>query len=288
MSVKVTKLNDCYMIEDALEKSKCNFSVEQAEIINSANGSIIGDKKVLYRGDTGLNLGVVGRNYGILQNSEAFAFFDIIAQTQKAKITKVLQYNDGKKILLSAETDKLAFEPRKGDVINLEYRMMQSFDGTTPARVQFYANRLYCLNGLTKRDKIANTISIRHTKNILSRIEEAIKIMNLSEMWIEEFKNISKRLTEKIIDTQKVEKFLKELFGEKSNRKKEIVIDLFENGKGNGKGTAWDLYNGVTEYVDHYSRYTKNILDDEKTLEYSTIGFGSVLKEKAMDLVLEM
>lgn len=285
--VKVTKLNDCY-IEDALEKSGCNFSVEQAEIINSANGSIIGDKKVLYRGDTGLNLGVVGRNYGILQNSEAFAFFDIIAQTQKAKITKVIQYNAGKKILLSAETDKLAFEPRKGDVINLEYRMMQSFDGTIPARVQFYANRLHCLNGLTKSEKIANTISIRHTKNILSRMEEAIKIMNLSEMWVEEFKNISKRLTEKIIDTQKVEKFLKELFGEKSNKKKEIVIDLFENGKGNGRGTAWDLYNGVTEYVDHYSRYTKNVLDNEKTIEYSTTGFGSVLKEKAMDLVLEM
>ena len=273
-------------IEEAFEISKMNYSVEQAEIMNSTNLNIIPDKKVLYRGDNGLTLGVVGSNYGLLQNSEAFAFFDIILKTQNASITKIIEKDGGKKITLISEVKDIGFDARPGDSVGLQYRLQNSFDGTGSAQVSFYALRLVCKNGLTRSDETSK-VSIRHSKNIHSRMEEALKIIAKGEEWIEYFKEISQHLTQKIVDKQMVENFLNNLFGEKSEKKKEIVIEKFEKGMGNGQGTAWDLYNGVTEFIDHSSRYTEGIFDEIKTLEYSLYGQGSDIKEKALELLLK-
>jgi len=54
------------------------------------------------------------------------------------------------------------------------------------------------------------------------------------------------------------------------------VKNLFTHGQGNGQNTVWDLYNGYTEWVDHYRQS-----DDDKRLVSSTIGTGVGLKEKA-------
>lgn len=291
MSIRIVNLQDCNTISEAFEKSGCNYSVEQAEIMNSANLSVIPNKKVLYRGDNGTALGVVSKSYGLIQNSEAFSFFDIVAKTQGAKITSVTEYNEGARIVLTAESKNVGFEARRGDEVGLQYRLSNSFDGSGNAMISFYALRLVCTNGLTRADEnVANRVSIRHTKHILTRMEEALAIIAMGQKWIDQFKIIAQTLTQKIVDKQMVENFLNGLFGEttRSNKKKELVTGLFENGKGNDQGTAWDLYNGVTEYVDHYSRYTKNVVDEAKTAEYSMFGDGQFVKEKALEMALKM
>jgi hypothetical protein len=79
------------------------------------------------------------------------------------------------------------------------------------------------------------------------------------------------------------------------NRRNQIT-NLFQNGRGNNGETKWDLFNAVTEYVDHHSvgRVTETRLDRSEALadiesearfERAILGSGATLKQKALTLL---
>jgi len=88
---------------EALESAGLNYTVCEAEVMNTATGKISNGIKSLYRSDNNEEVGVVGIGYHPIQNSMAFSYFDIICQTQGAHYTKATSINGGEKIILTAE-----------------------------------------------------------------------------------------------------------------------------------------------------------------------------------------
>lgn len=274
-------------IEEAFEQAGLNWVVEQSEMLNIATGKMVEGKKVLYRSDNKNQLGVVGINYGVIQNTDCFAFFDIICKQNKASICKVHEYNGGVTIHLEAEVRDKTFEARVGDEVGFRFNLWNDFSGVRKASVMFGALRLICSNGLVALDQKDSIIEIRHTKNALTRFDQAIKVWSSGEKWYTIFKENVKILVNKMVTQKQVEDFLNNLFGNSNSgvntRRKEKIIHLFENGKGNGKGTAWDLLNGVTEYIDHFSKKEK-----DESFEYANIGAGHNVKLRAFELAMNL
>ena len=287
MSVKTTEVN-AKSIEEAFEQSGLSFIAESAEMINSANGKTIDGKKVVYRSDTGTQLGIVGTNYGIIQNNHQFSFMNTLCSMHDITINKVREYNGGSLINLQAEFKDRSLAVNKGDEIGFHLDTWNSFDGSANATASFFALRLVCLNGLVRADSNAmESISVKHTKNAVVRYEEAIKVFAGFEVWYESFKNNVEVLNRKMVDTRMVNNFLDNLLGESSStkmkNKKAEIENLFVAGKGNHGKTAWDILNASVEYIDHFSKKT-----EEERIEYATVGGGYDLKAKAFDLAMNL
>lgn len=269
--------------EEALEIAGANWEAEEEEMITTS-GIQVPDFRSIIRSDTRTVIGVVGKKFKPIQNSFAFSFFDTVCQGYGANYTKAYEIDGGKKMTLEAEIGS-PFEVRKGDEIVSKIRVFNAFDRTYPLFAQFSVWRKVCSNGLHAwRDE--NKVVIRHTKNAEGRVADAMKVLALGNKYFEKFQMTSQKLAQKILDKKQVEYFLKECFGEgdgtRQRNLEEKVLEKYEAGKGTGEGTAWDLYNGYCEWIDH-DRSTS----PETRLANSILG-AVPLKEKAFDVALQL
>lgn len=273
-------------VGDSFEQAGLAWVAEQAPMLNSATGRVVEGYKTIYRSDNQNQIGVVGENYGVIQNTDAFAFFDAICQKHGASILKVNEYKGGSLIHLEASVKNMTAEVKKGDEVGFRFNLFNSFDGLHKAQVSFSILRLVCTNGLVAGVK-EDTIAIKHTKNAGARFEQAMRVWAGGTEWFESFIENAKILNQKMVDKKMVDSFLQGLFGDSDSgvntRKKEQVESLFVTGRGNQGKNAWDLYNAATEYVDHYSKK-----DAEDRLLFANVGAGHNMKVKAFDLALAL
>jgi len=279
--INLTKEGKITSIQDALDASGLNFIAEEVPLIGT-NGLDIPDKKAIFRADNNAYLGTVGTAYHPTQNSLAMAFMDSIVQKQGFHYSSTTSKDDGAVSIITATSDKND-TIRVGDEVSRQIKLINGFNGKVGFGVEFLMNRLVCTNGLVRNER-ESVMRFKHTIRIQERMKVALQIFDESVGFHEDFIRMSRHLAQVAIDKTMVEKFVNGLYGEahQNESKKEIITDIFQHGKGNKGETVWDLYNGVTEYVDHHHG------KDEKRLEYSIFGAGHTLKAKAWDLAVSM
>ena len=280
------KLNGIKSAEAALERSGLAWSVEPAPIV-TGNGLDISSHKALYRSDTKRVLGIVGEDYEIIQNTTAFAFFDVIAEKYGARYEYAGVIKEGRKIFLQAKLGK-SFDVVRGDTIDCFVTLVTSHDGSSSLRAFLTPIRLFCQNQLIRAIKAATTnVMLKHTSNVNDRLRDAMNVFHMSTQAFEVFEEKAKYLARKLVDKQTVERFLKEVIEDtgstRAKNQREKIHELFEHGRGNTGKSAWHLYNGVTEWIDH-----DRTSDPEKALDSAMFGSGSQLKEKAFATALAL
>jgi phage/plasmid-like protein (TIGR03299 family) len=270
-------------ISDVLESSGMNWFAETHEMI-TGSGIDVPSHKAIVRNDINKSIGVVGNRYCPVQNSDAFAFMDVLVQEHKAVYEHIYQVNGGSRVIVQARMNN-DFEVQQGDVVSSYITMINSFDGTTPFKCYFTPIRLWCANQLVLSfKKSVASVSIRHTTNAMEKAETAFRVLGLADNIFESFKITAKKLTQKILDNQVVEKFLADVIGEETSaqkiRQRQEVLSITESGIGNRGNTLWDLYNGVTEWIDH-----KRGNDINKRMASALVGSGFNVKQKAWNSV---
>ena len=275
----LVKLNGVRSAEAAMDKANLMWSVEQAPLV-TGNGLDIDSHKALYRSDSKKILGVVGQDYEIIQNTTAFAFFDVIAERYGARYEYAGIIKEGRKIFLQAKLGQ-SFEAVPGDQIDNYVTMVTSHDGSSSLRAFLSPIRLFCQNQLIRCIKAATTnVMLKHTSNVNDRLRDAMNVFRMSTKAFEIFEEKAKYLARKLVNKQMVERFLNEVIEDtgstRAKNQKERLLELFEHGRGNTGKTAFHLYNSVTDWVDH-----ERTSDPEKALDSAMFGSGALLKEKA-------
>ena len=101
------------------------------------------------RATDGKVLGIVGPNYTVVQNTEAFAFFQPFIDSGTCKIETAGSLRGGRRIWVLARIEEDPTEILKGDEIRRYTLMSNSHDGTLAVRVGFTGIRAVCENTLT-------------------------------------------------------------------------------------------------------------------------------------------
>ncbi len=245
------------------------------------------------RKDTGAVLGIVGKDYEIVQNLDAFAFFDAIVGGEEIQYETAGALGNGERIFITAKLPGY-ITVSKEDPIEKYLFLTTSHDGYGSITAAFTPVRIVCNNTLNAALRNhSNAIKIRHTVNAKQRLEQAHQLMGISNNLSAEMEAIFSRWTKLSITDQQVRKLIQSALV--SNREvlakiqqgneeecstyyKNMCESAFEYTIANQtqqldttKGTVFGAYNGITGYFQNVRKY-KDETSKLKSLMYGGLG----------------
>ncbi len=262
-----------------------DWIAQEHELITSA-GVSCDRHKAIVRSDNNKYVGIVGKDYGVVQNVEFFSMFDIVAREKGATFANVKAFDGGTRVVAKMKLPILKnhYVRKVGDVVGRELLLINSFDGSTGFVGECRVNVLSCTNGLTTNRRESSFV-LRHTKNVKERYAEALKVFARAERYFDEVLRRSRALAKKIFDKEKMKKFTAEMFpadaktnkvSTRAQNQRDIVFRLFFEGMGNLGKSAFDAYNALTEYLDH-----KRFTDSDKADKANIFGTGRKMRDHA-------
>ena len=257
------------------------------------------------RNDNNAVLGVVGKDYQIIQNREAFAFFDAIVGGGDGILYETAgALGDGERIFITAKLPDY-IRVGKGDDVTEKYIFLTtSHDGSGSITAAFTPIRIVCQNTLNASLRsMSNVVRIKHTAGAKQRLEDAHRVMGLANTLSTQLGEIFNHwATVKITDgevkkliqlalcpnKETLEYLQKGMDDEISTVFKNTVDDAFAYAMMSDtqqlettKGTLFGAYNAVTGYYQNVRSYK----DDEAKLQSIVMGGTAQLKaQKAFEL----
>lgn len=252
-----TVVEDAVGSADALRIAKLDWTVEQFPVF--ANGKEIEGVFANIRSDTQNVLGVVKSRYNILQNVDAFNFIDDIIENNsdvECKYETAGSLFNGRRVFMLV---RLPDQKLVGDDVENYMFFTNSHDGTSALLAGITNVRVVCNNTLQMAiEGASRTWKCHHTKNLEARKQEAAESLGLAVKYISQLDTTAQEMAMKKIDE---EEFFRKLFDneiEKHSEKrvKDTIekIHLIYNEKDdlqNFRGTAWGMYNAVSDFVSN-------------------------------------
>jgi len=295
-------------IEEGIMVAKLNWEVGTKElaVVPELGGELIKTHVATYRKDDGAILGVVGKNYKVLQNREAFQFFQPFLDAKEASLETAGSLMNGRRVWILAAMNRpdSVIVSKSDDRIKKYILMSNSHDGTLAIRIGYTPVRVVCNNTLTMaiQNGGSQLLKVKHTGDIVKTLEEIREVINIADQSFESTAEQFRILASREINRKDLEKYVKIVFatpkqeeealitGEELTSGKRVmgrITELFEKGRGNDlpgvKGTMWAAYNSVTEYLQ-YERGT----NESTRLDSLWFGTGAAMNKKALKTAVEM
>ena len=174
--------------EEAIKFAGLDYDVEKKELWTIADPTNIEEVKKLsthfatVRTDTAQILGVVGSKYEIVQNRTAFSFFDSLVQDGSGiKYETAGALGNGERIFITAKLPDILRIGRNDDIEQFIF-LTTSHDGSGSIMAAFTPVRIVCNNTLNMALRNhSNAVYIKHTANAEQKLQEAARIMSISQ-----------------------------------------------------------------------------------------------------------
>jgi phage/plasmid-like protein (TIGR03299 family) len=257
--------------------------------------------KANLRDDTDDVLGIVSREYEVVDNRDAFRFLD-------ALIGSELQFETAGSLWGGRRVWVLARLPEYielgGDRSATYIYVANSHDGSMAVTAAATPIRIVCANTLGAALRNADygpgaqrTFRFRHTGNLQSKLADARQVLGLTINYQTQFKALADRLAlEPISETAFERRVLHHLWvidddtGARARSHRERAIEhvlaifrgLGEAGDttGNSPQSKWVAFNAIAEHLDHGRRYTVRTNQVQRSFE------DTAIKQRALDLVV--
>jgi phage/plasmid-like protein (TIGR03299 family) len=282
------------------EAAGLSHTVERSTVQYSAGGIMLPhtSRDVLYRSDTNAPLGVVGKDYKVVQPADVLDFFAKLAENNNFELETAGSLSGGKRIWAMAKVNDGATVVGQ-DVVKPYVLLATSYDGTLATTARFTSVRVVCSNTLGfAAAEGGDTIRINHSKEFSAK--DTALDLGIAFNAFDKFMIDSRRLAAKEVNSTFAVEFLKlllpasvrtttvngiktkEAVPVENTKAFQSIMALF-NGQALGSdlpeasGSAWALLNAVTEHVDHGLNQNA-----------AWFGYGNAMKNKARDLLMDV
>lgn len=284
-----TILPDKFTSEDAIKYANLDYRVELAPVYAKFNndpdpakrGVLLDDYACTFRTDNKQTFAVVGKKYEVVQNTEAFKFFDSVVGEGKAIYETAGALGQGEVVFITAKFPDYIVLP--GDDITEKYLMIcMSHDATKSITALFTPTRVVCANTLAMAlSNGSHRVVIKHTASAHDRLKEAAKVMGIVNTLSKDMTELLTKLTRIKITDSKLDDYLEKVFLSNDELKKlaedpkhdfknagvstqklktmDYIHDFYNTGIGQNtvatKGTLFGAYSAVTGYMFNVKEY---------------------------------
>lgn len=253
-----------------------------------------GNQRAIVYPSDGAYIGMATGTYQPKSFAEAFEKAFGWIESLGAYVSGAALLRGGSRAFIMARVPSLDFSV-EDDRHALWLSVFAGSDGKTGIYPHVTTVREVCANtvgmGLAEAKAAGKSRSIAHHGNVNAKLEEAsIALGQIAEVR-DAYGKACERMLERTMDAQAEAAFVNALIEGESTRAENAREKILENarfGRGNRRfaGTAYALFQGVTDYVDHDAvKSSKGDLNERRFL-YAVEGAGAQLKTRAMDLLL--
>lgn len=229
--------------------------------------------------DDGKHLGIVGIDYKLEQPFEVMNFFQPYIESGLVELEAGGSLREGSRIWALGKIKQSEKEIVKGDTVKAYLLAATAFDGSLARLTKFCDTRVVCANTLAiARGERTTEWKVRHTKNMdekMEAVQEHVSAaLNAHNKSVEAYRYLASKKMER---KAQVSYIVEVIAGKKEKKdwsaqlttKVTTVIDLIDRQRGLEyvpaiKGTAWQAYNAVSEYVTHHAaRNSDNRLNNQ-------------------------
>lgn len=292
---------------ECIEKANLDYEVVKTPNFTEYEGEKIlkEDEFSTVRTDTKQALGTVRKRYEIVQNKDAFGFFDAIIDSGEAIFETAGALGKGERIFVTAKLPEDLLVA--GEECNKYIVLTNSHDGTSSIVAGFTTIRVVCNNTLqaAMRD-LTNKVSIEHRTGAKERLAEAYKIMQIGSKYMDGVGEIFNAMAKTKLEDDELMKYIENVMkaeyvsqtpteqekDEMSTRFKNRVNAIYEFSQTHptqlteaAKGTLWGAYNAISGYYNYIQKY------DSQEQKFKSQMFGNantkILKgfNKALELI---
>ncbi|QEM07188.1 DUF945 domain-containing protein [Mucilaginibacter rubeus] len=255
------------------------------------------------RTDTEQVLGVVGKDYKIVQNRDAFSFFDAIVGGGDGILYETAgALGKGERIFITAKLPGY-IKVGKDDFIEQYLFLTTSHDGLGSIMAAFTPVRIVCNNTLNAAlSNHRNAIKIRHTASANDRLKQAHTLMGITNNLSNDLNDIFNHWSKVRITDKEVKKLIemalapnKETVQNLLNGKNEELSTVYTNMVDKAfeyamtcpsqqmettAGTVFGAYNAITGYFQN----VRNYKDGEAKFKSIIEGNAKLKGQTAFDL----
>lgn len=243
-------------------------------------------------------LGIVSHGYEVLQNDEAFAFFEPLLKAGGARYEAAGALGNGERVWVQVRL-KDPFEVVPGDEVERFILLSNSHDGKGALSLRFTPVRVVCQNTLNLATKGGeHVVRVQHSRRMRERLADEQVTMLLTVIG-ETYKRAAeqfRRLAQEWAAKERKDAFLDTLFPRTKLQREsrevpkrwgvvdQVLADETVTPEATA-GTMWGLYNAVTRAEDY--RATTETSPSAR-LDRVWFGRGADLKIKALKTALEL
>lgn len=289
--------------EQAIELGGLNYTVEKRPLYAPGWEGTMVEAEGHYgnvRTDTNDILGIVKGRYKIVQNKDAFGFFDAIIDKGEAIFETAGALGKGERIFVTAKLPEDMIV--RGERVEKYIMLTNSHDGTSTIIAGFTPIRVVCNNTLTAALKnLDNKVSISHTASAESRLKEASRVMGIASKYMDEVNMTFESMTTRKLSDLEMKYFIETVMKngikedksdkEASTRMKNLVDQVYSFAITHPTQTTeaayrtlWGAYNGISGYYNFLKDY-RNADQKMKDMNY---GYANDKISKAFDQAVVM
>lgn len=252
-------------------------------------------------------LGVIGNRWTPFQNEDCAGLMNDITAMSGAQLTTALVLDGGRKTgLVMRMPEGMTFiSPVTGekDVTDLNLVVFNGHDGGSSLSTILTPIRLFCANQQRMAERTAQSrFVLRHTGEASVRMAQLRELLSESLSYHDTFTAQFQAMIDRSLDEELARIQLETLFHAKdtdlTERQRELrqltvdsVFDLYMGSETVApfRGTAYGVYNAVTEYTDHVARVIVPDGQNERTVRAMrtlTSEPMDELKARAFDLLV--
>jgi phage/plasmid-like protein (TIGR03299 family) len=286
--------------EEAMKLANLDYQVDKALVSFISNQELtyhdVDGYYATYRTDTKQCLGLVKSRYEIVQNQDAFGFFDAIIDRGEAIFETAGALGNGERIFLTAKLPD-DFEVG-GEKIEKYIMLTNSHDGTSSVIAGFTNVRIVCNNTLQAAlGSLSNKVSISHISGAKDRIKEASKVMGIQSTYTQAVSENFNRMVDRKMTEGEINDFITKVMTpeylqaktaeeekEMSTRLKNTIDATLQFTLTHPTQTTeaanmslWGAYNGISGYFN----YIKPFKNGEDKFKSQLFGQGNVKMLKA-------